>query len=120
MLAATPKPVTLDVQHTTCELCPVTVRKSLENVPGVSAAKVDFKHKTATMTYDRGLRTPRRTPAIPRRSASEATVNVVAHEFVLTCPYCGFAKVEAMPADACQWLYECKNCRILLKPKASD
>jgi len=36
----------------TCPLCPVTVKKSLEKVPGVSAVKVDFDKKTATVTYD--------------------------------------------------------------------
>lgn len=51
-LAATPKTVTLDVQNMTCELCPITVKKSLEKVPGVSAVKVDFDHKTATISYD--------------------------------------------------------------------
>jgi hypothetical protein len=39
---------------------------------------------------------------------------------LLTCPVCGFAKEEEMPADACQWFYECANCRTLLKPKAGD
>lgn len=53
-LAAAQKTVTLDVKNMTCELCPVTVRKSLENVPGVSAVKVDFDRKTATVTYDPG------------------------------------------------------------------
>jgi mercuric ion binding protein len=52
VLAATPKTVTLAVQNMTCELCPVTVKKSLEKVPGVSAVKVDFDKKTATVTYD--------------------------------------------------------------------
>lgn len=52
VLAATPKAVTLAVQNMTCELCPLTVRKSLEKVPGVSAVKVDFDKKTATVTYD--------------------------------------------------------------------
>ena len=51
-LAATPKTVTLAVQNMTCELCPITVKKSLEKVPGVSAVKVDFDKKTATVTYD--------------------------------------------------------------------
>lgn len=51
-LAATPKTVTLDVQNMTCELCPITVKKSLEKVSGVSAVKVDFDHKTATISYD--------------------------------------------------------------------
>jgi periplasmic mercuric ion binding protein len=52
VLAATPKTVTLDVQNMTCELCPITVKKALEKVPGVSAVKVDFDKKTATVTYD--------------------------------------------------------------------
>ena len=50
VLAATPKTVTLAVQNMTCELCPITVKKSLEKVPGVSAVKVDFDRKTATVT----------------------------------------------------------------------
>lgn len=52
VLAATPKTVTLAVQNMTCELCPITVKKSLEKVPGVSAVKVDFDKKSATVTYD--------------------------------------------------------------------
>lgn len=52
VLAATPKTVTLAVQNMTCELCPITVKKSLEKVPGVSAVTVDFDRKTAIVTYD--------------------------------------------------------------------
>ncbi len=52
VLAATPKTVTLAVQNMTCELCPITVKKSLGKVPGVSAVQVDFDKKTATVTYD--------------------------------------------------------------------
>lgn len=52
VLAATPKTVTLAVQNMTCELCPITVKKSLEKVPGVSAVKVDFDRKTAIVTYE--------------------------------------------------------------------
>lgn len=51
-LAATPKTVTLDVKNMTCELCPITVKKSLEKVSGVDTVKVDFDKKTATVTYD--------------------------------------------------------------------
>lgn len=50
--AATPQTATLDVQNMTCELCPVTVKKSLEKVPGVSQARIDFAKKTATVTFD--------------------------------------------------------------------
>lgn len=41
-------------------------------------------------------------------------------ESVLTCPQCGFAKSETMPTDACQYFYECSNCRALLRPKLGD
>lgn len=50
--AATPQTAVLDVQNMTCGLCPVTVKKSLEKVAGVSQAQIDFAKKTATVTFD--------------------------------------------------------------------
>ncbi|HTU56651.1 MAG TPA: GDCCVxC domain-containing (seleno)protein [Acetobacteraceae bacterium] len=41
-------------------------------------------------------------------------------ESTITCPHCGFAASETMPADACQFLYECKGCGTLLRPKPGD
>lgn len=38
----------------------------------------------------------------------------------ITCPECGHAKVETMPTDACQWFYECENCKAVLRPKSGD
>ncbi len=52
VLAGTLNTVTLDVRNMTCSLCPITVKKSLEKVAGVSAVQVDFDRKTATVTYD--------------------------------------------------------------------
>lgn len=51
-MAAAPKTVTLDVKNMTCPVCPITVKKSLEKVAGVTAVKVDFARKTALVTYD--------------------------------------------------------------------
>ena len=51
-LAAPPQTAVLDVQNMTCGLCPVTVKKSLEKVAGVSQTQVDFAKKTATVTFD--------------------------------------------------------------------
>jgi mercuric ion binding protein len=51
-LAAPPQTAVLDVQNMTCSLCPLTVRKSLEKVPGVNQAQIDFATKTATVTFD--------------------------------------------------------------------
>lgn len=39
---------------------------------------------------------------------------------ILTCPSCGFQKEEIMPIGACQYFYECENCRTVLKPKNGD
>lgn len=39
---------------------------------------------------------------------------------VLTCPHCGHARQVRMPTDACQFFYECEQCKALLRPKAGD
>lgn len=41
-------------------------------------------------------------------------------ESTLSCPYCGFAKVETMPLDACVYFHECGRCRAILRPKPGD
>jgi hypothetical protein len=41
-------------------------------------------------------------------------------ESVLTCPQCGNAKAEVMPTDACQFFYECEQCKTVLRPLAGD
>lgn len=38
----------------------------------------------------------------------------------ITCPECNFKKTETMPTDQCQWFYECKSCKAVLKPKEGD
>lgn len=50
--AAATRSVTLAVPGMTCPLCPITVRKSLERVAGVSAITPDLVHKTITVRYD--------------------------------------------------------------------
>ncbi len=42
-LAAPLQTIALDVQNMNCELCPVTVKKSLERVAGVSAVTIDWQ-----------------------------------------------------------------------------
>jgi hypothetical protein len=41
-------------------------------------------------------------------------------ESEITCPHCGVTKRETMPLDACQFYYECGNCKRLLRPKSGD
>lgn len=38
----------------------------------------------------------------------------------ITCPTCGFTRREEMPTDACQFYYECANCRAVLRPLNDD
>lgn len=39
---------------------------------------------------------------------------------VITCPVCGQKTEETMPVDACQFFYECKACKTMLKPLEGD
>ncbi|MDP3815109.1 GDCCVxC domain-containing (seleno)protein [Pseudomonas sp.] len=39
---------------------------------------------------------------------------------MLTCPHCGFSKLETMPTDACQYFYECTHCKVLLRPSPGN
>ena len=50
--AGEPKHAVLDVPSMFCSLCPITVRKALERVPGVLEAKADLATKRAEATYD--------------------------------------------------------------------
>jgi hypothetical protein len=38
----------------------------------------------------------------------------------ITCPNCKHQKTEIMPTDACQFFYECGNCKQILKPLQGD
>lgn len=49
---AATKTLILTVSNMTCATCPITVKKALTKVPGVSAAKVDFGTKHALVTFD--------------------------------------------------------------------
>ena len=44
--------VTLSVPGMYCEVCPITVKKALVKVPGVSKVEVSFKQKEAIVTFD--------------------------------------------------------------------
>ena len=49
---ASPKTVTLNVSGMTCEACPVTVKKALQKVPGVSNIDVQYEKKQVVVTFD--------------------------------------------------------------------
>jgi len=49
---AASKTITLDVPGMTCELCPITIKKALQKVSGVSKVDVSFEKKEAVVTFD--------------------------------------------------------------------
>lgn len=56
---------TFAIEKMTCATCPITVKKAMMGVAGVSAVTIDFVTKTARATYD-----PRRTNATTIAAAS--------------------------------------------------
>ena len=67
-LAVTPRTTVIDAQNMTCELCPVTVKKALQKVPGVTRVQIDFAKKTATVAFD----ADRTTAAVLVKATTEA------------------------------------------------
>ncbi len=49
---AASKTVTLSVSGMTCAACPITIRKALTDVDGVTEAVVSFDKKEAVVTFD--------------------------------------------------------------------
>jgi mercuric ion binding protein len=49
---ASPQRVTLNVSGMTCPACPITVKKALEKVAGVSKVEVLFEKKQVLVTFD--------------------------------------------------------------------
>ena len=52
------KTVTLTVEKMDCASCPITVKSSLEAVPGVEKVVVSLAEKTAVVTFDDTKTTP--------------------------------------------------------------
>ena len=49
---AATRTVTLAVPGMDCPVCPITVKKALTGVPGVSRAEVNFEQRIARVTFD--------------------------------------------------------------------
>ena len=49
---AATRTVVLAVPGMTCPVCPITVKKALERVPGVQRISVNYRRKQVRVTYD--------------------------------------------------------------------
>ena len=50
----------------------------------------------------------------------ETQQDAVILQSTITCPECGHVETDTMPTDACQWFYDCKGCKTVLKPLPGD
>lgn len=58
------------------------------------------------------------TPSVSGTAARSAQPLIL--ESTLTCPHCDHSSTETMPTNACQYFYDCRGCRAIVKPKAGD
>lgn len=74
--------VTLDVPGMDCPVCPLSVKKALQRVPGVVKVEVSFAAKEAVITYDDGQTGPERLTEATRNVGYPSTVKSgpVAHD----------------------------------------
>jgi len=72
--AGDPKRVVLDVPSMNCSLCPLTVRKALERMPGVIEARATYEPKRAEVTYDPDRVSPERLVKAVGEAGYPATV----------------------------------------------
>ena len=55
-----------------------------------------------------------------QKNKSSSPMEAIVPDSLITCPNCGYQKKEIMPTDACQYFYECENCKTILKPQQGD
>jgi len=53
-------------------------------------------------------------------AAWEKPMNASPVTSTITCPACGGKATEAMPMDACRYVYTCGHCGVTLRPRLGD
>ncbi|MEZ4685401.1 MAG: GDCCVxC domain-containing (seleno)protein [Bacteroidia bacterium] len=56
----------------------------------------------------------------PTTHIQKVNKSTIILQSTITCPHCGHRKEEIMPTNACQYFYECEQCKRVLKPKQGD
>ncbi len=56
---AAPQTVTLEIPTMNCAACPITIKKALERVDGVSTANVSYETRLAKVTFDDAKTNPK-------------------------------------------------------------
>jgi periplasmic mercuric ion binding protein len=66
--------VTLEVQDMTCAVCPITVKKALEQVSGVQQVSIDYASKTVKVQFDDTVATTKKLTEATKAAGYPATV----------------------------------------------
>ena len=72
---AEPQTVILDLPTMNCAMCPITVKKALNKVDGVTRTDVSYEDKQAVISYDDALTNP--------DTLIEATTNAGYHSLLM-------------------------------------
>ncbi|CAI8892207.1 mercury resistance system periplasmic binding protein MerP [Methylococcus capsulatus] len=67
--------ITLSVPGMTCTACPITVKKALANVDGVSKVEVNFEKREAVVTFDDARTSPETLAQATANAGYPSTVN---------------------------------------------
>lgn len=67
--------MTFAIGNMTCALCPITVRKAIEGVAGVTSVSIDFDAKTALVVFDPTATTPEDIAAASTNAGYPASVS---------------------------------------------
>ena len=72
-MATAEQSMTFAVDKMTCAACPITVRKAMEGVKGVTSVTVDLDAKTATAVFDPSVATSEQIAAASTNAGYPAT-----------------------------------------------
>lgn len=118
----------LQIEGMTCRHCEQTVMNTLNRLEGIVEKKVSYRDGKAKLKYipekiskEKIIGHLDSSPYKVKKDYTAASdAKPVILQSAITCPKCGHRKEETMPTDACQFFYQCENCKTVLKPKTGD
>ncbi|MEX2469826.1 MAG: heavy metal-associated domain-containing protein [Pseudohongiellaceae bacterium] len=72
-VATTAETANFTVENMTCALCPITVRKAMEQVEGVQSVVIDLEANSATVVFDPAIADPAQIAAASTNAGFPAT-----------------------------------------------
>lgn len=92
-----------------------TIKHCLILIGTLFLANCSTPTKDDTLTSDK--KDPKDSCCINDSANAGGTVTMVSE---ITCPKCGYRKMETMPTDVCVIKYNCEKCNAEMRPKDGD